>query len=64
LTCSGWVPGVSGYSVAVTHSGVTIAPYLGKVIADEVVRGRVHDSLEEFRPDRFLAAKNGMGQRS
>lgn len=64
LTCSGWIPGVGGYYVAVTHSGVTIAPYLGKAIADEVVRGRVHDSLAEFRPDRFLAAKNGVGQRS
>lgn len=64
LTCSGWVPGISGYYVAVTHSGVTIAPYLGKAVADEVVRGRVHESLLEFRPDRFLAAKNGMGHRS
>ncbi len=64
LTCSGWLPGVSGYYVAVTHSGVTIAPYLGKAIADEVVRDRVHDDLAEFRPDRFMAAKNGLGQRS
>jgi glycine/D-amino acid oxidase-like deaminating enzyme len=64
LTCSGWMPDVSGYYVAVTHSGVTIAPYLGKAIADEVVRGRVHGSLADFRPARFLAAKNGMAQRS
>jgi glycine/D-amino acid oxidase-like deaminating enzyme len=64
LTCSGWIPGVSGYYVAVTHSGVTIAPYLAKAIADEVVRGRPHGSLAEFRPDRFLAAKNGAGERS
>lgn len=64
LTCSGWVPGISGYYVAVTHSGVTIAPYLGKAVADEVVRGLIHESLLAFRPDRFLAAKNGMGQRS
>lgn len=64
LTCSGWVPGVGGYYVAVTHSGVTIAPYLGKAIADEIVRGRVHESLADFRPDRFLVAANGMGQRS
>ena len=64
LTCSGWVPGISGYYVAVTHSGVTIAPYLGKAVADEVVRGQTHESLQDFRPDRFLAAKNGMGERS
>lgn len=64
LTCSGWIPGISGYYVAVTHSGVTIAPYLGKAIADEVVFGRAHDSLCDFRPDRFLTAQNGMGERS
>lgn len=64
LTCSGWVPGAAGYYAAITHSGVTIAPYLGKAIADEVVRGRVHESLADFRPDRFITAKNGMGQRS
>lgn len=64
LTCSGWMPGVSGYYVAVTHSGVTIAPYLGKAVADEVVRGQSHESLAEFRPDRFLSATNGMGARS
>lgn len=64
LTCAGWVPGVDGYYVAVTHSGVTIAPYLGRAIADEVVRGQAHDRLAEFRPDRFLAATNGMGARS
>ncbi|MFW2229585.1 NAD(P)/FAD-dependent oxidoreductase [Rhizobium sp. CRRU65] len=64
LTCSGWVPGVDGYYVAVTHSGVSIAPHLGKAVAQEVVRGRLHESLTDFRPDRFLAAKNGMGQRA
>ncbi|SCB38030.1 NAD(P)/FAD-dependent oxidoreductase [Rhizobium lusitanum] len=64
LTCSGWVPGFEGYYVAITHSGVSIAPHLGKAVAQEVVGGRLHDSLTDFRPDRFLAAKNGMGQRS
>lgn len=64
LTCSGWVPGISGYYVAITHSGATIAPYLGKAVADEVVRDRVHENLQDFRPDRFLAASNGLGTRS
>lgn len=64
LTCSGWIPGVEGYYVAVTHSGVSIAPHLGKAVAQEVVHGQVHESLRDFRPDRFLAAKNGMGERS
>ncbi len=64
LTCSGWVPGIEGYYVAITHSGVSIAPHLGKAVAQEVVRGHAHESLHDFRPDRFLAANNGMGQRS
>ncbi len=64
LTCSGWIPGVEGYYVAVTHSGVSIAPHLGKAVAQEVVGGQAHESLTDFRPDRFLAAKNGMGPRS
>lgn len=64
LTCSGWIPGVEGYYVAVTHSGVSIAPHLGKAVAQEVVRGHAHESLHDFRPDRFLAARNGMGARS
>jgi len=64
LTCSGWIPGIEGYYVAVTHSGVSIAPHLGKAVAQEVVRGHAHESLHDFRPDRFLAATNGMGARS
>jgi len=63
LTCSGWIPGVEGYYVAVTHSGVSIAPHLGKAVAQEVVRGHAHESLHDFRPDRFMAAKNGMSGR-
>jgi glycine/D-amino acid oxidase-like deaminating enzyme len=57
LTCSGWVPGLDGYYVAVTHSGATMAPYLGKAVADEVVRGREHQSLRDFRPGRFFAGQ-------
>ncbi len=64
LTCSGWAPGVKGYYLAVSHSGVSLGPYLGRAIADEVVRGRVHDSLANFRPDRFLAATNGLLERA
>lgn len=54
LTCAGQFPQVQGYYIAVTHSGVTIAPYLGKAMADEVVRGREHDDLADFRPARFF----------
>jgi glycine/D-amino acid oxidase-like deaminating enzyme len=56
LTCAGAMPDVAGYYMAMTHSGVTIAPHLGKVVADEVVRGRIHDEMESFRPTRFFPA--------
>ncbi len=56
LSAIGPVPGITGYYAAVTHSGVTLAPWLGKVVAQEVVTGERVDMLEEFRPARFFAS--------
>src|SRR5580698_10048395 len=39
LSAVGPVPRVSGYYLAITHSGVTMSPFLGACVADEVVRG-------------------------
>ena len=50
----GPMPRVSGYYLAITHSGVTMAPFLGKAVADEIVHGRVVDALAGFRPARFF----------
>lgn len=50
-------PGLSGYHVAVTHSGVTLASLLGRAVADEALHGRRHPELDEFRPERFLQAR-------
>ncbi|TPK94493.1 MULTISPECIES: FAD-dependent oxidoreductase [unclassified Mesorhizobium] len=55
-TCAGAMPDVAGHYMAVTHSGVTIGPQLGRVVADEVVRGKIHDEMETFRPQRFFQA--------
>ncbi|MCA0025528.1 MULTISPECIES: FAD-binding oxidoreductase [unclassified Mesorhizobium] len=55
-TCAGAMPDIVGHYMAVTHSGVTIGPQLGKVVADEVVRGKIHDEMETFRPQRFFQA--------
>ncbi len=52
----GPMPGVSGYYAVVTHSGVTLAPFLGRAVAEEIARGRVVPHLEPFRPSRFDAA--------
>ncbi len=50
----GPVPRISGYYLAVTHSGVTMSPFLGAAVADEVVRGQVRAELKDFRPARFF----------
>ena len=54
LSAVGPVPRVSGYYLAVTHSGVTLSPFLGVAVADEVVRGTVRPELASFRPARFF----------
>ncbi len=53
LPCVGAVAGVTGYYEAVTHSGVTLGPLIGRLLAREVVEGEVHPLLAPFRPDRF-----------
>jgi glycine/D-amino acid oxidase-like deaminating enzyme len=50
----GLMPRISGYYVAVTHSAVTMAAFLGAAVADEVVHGRPCAALEPFRPARFF----------
>jgi hypothetical protein len=37
----------------VTHSGVTVAPVLGRLVAREVAEGRSDGLLVPFRPGRF-----------
>lgn len=48
----GSVPGLGGYYEAVTHSGVTLGPLLGRLVAAEVLHGTVDPMLATFRPDR------------
>jgi glycine/D-amino acid oxidase-like deaminating enzyme len=52
-TIAGPLPGVPDCYVIATHSGITLAPLLGELIADEIVAGEVSTMLEPFRPDRF-----------
>jgi glycine/D-amino acid oxidase-like deaminating enzyme len=49
----GPIPRVDGYYVAITHSAVTMSPFLGAMVADEVVLGRKCPLLADFRPARF-----------
>jgi glycine/D-amino acid oxidase-like deaminating enzyme len=50
----GPVPRVRGYYLAITHSGVTMSPFLGRAVADEVALGRTRAELADFRPERFF----------
>lgn len=52
----GPVPGVHGVYVAVTHSGVTLAPKLGDLVAAEIAYGERATELAPYRPARFAAA--------
>jgi glycine/D-amino acid oxidase-like deaminating enzyme len=52
-TIAGPLPGVPGCYVIATHSGITLAPLLGELIAEEIDGGEMPSMLAPFRPDRF-----------
>jgi glycine/D-amino acid oxidase-like deaminating enzyme len=49
----GAVPGALGYYEAVTHSGITLGPVIGRLLASEIVGGTRDELLADFRPERF-----------
>ncbi len=49
----GKLPGCGNLFVAVTHSGITLAPAVGTLLADEIAEGSTSPLLRGFRPDRF-----------
>jgi glycine/D-amino acid oxidase-like deaminating enzyme len=53
LPSVGALPAVPGYYEAVTHSGITLGPVIGRLLASEILSGRPDDKLADFRPDRF-----------
>ncbi len=55
VTICGPIRGVPGLTVVVTHSGVTLSPLLGRLVAAEIMTGREDPMLAPFRPNRFLA---------
>lgn len=56
-TIAGRIPGLANGWVIATHSGVTLGPLLGRLMAEEIVRGAVSPALAPFRPDRFGARR-------
>ena len=54
LPAVGWASDTAAAStLAVTHSGITLAPVLGELIAAEVIAGTDEHLLRPFRPARF-----------
>ncbi|WP_172121987.1 FAD-dependent oxidoreductase [Devosia sp. 919] len=52
-TIVGPAPNLPWLYVVATHSGITLAPYLGEAIAAELF-GEKQDAFEEFRIERFM----------
>lgn len=51
--CVGAVPSVPGYYEAVSHSGITLGPVIGRLLASEILSGKPDPMLADFRPERF-----------
>jgi glycine/D-amino acid oxidase-like deaminating enzyme len=49
----GRLPGIPGLYVAVTHSGVTLAAHLSRLIAAELTTGTPPGPLAPYTPARF-----------
>lgn len=62
LSAVGPMPGVAGYYVVVTHSGVTLSPLLARLVASEVVDGNQQSQLEPFRPSRLVQSGTDAGR--
>jgi len=59
LPVVGAVPGTPSVYVVVTHSGVTLAPILGRYVTQEVLRNSPAEFLAPYRPERFLSLRAG-----
>jgi len=53
LPIVGPLPWLDPLYLAVSHSGVTVAPVLGRLVAKEVAEGTADGLLAPFRPGRF-----------
>ena len=50
----GAVPEIPGYYEAVTHSGITLGPLIGRLLAEWILTHRIDPLLEPYSPDRFV----------
>lgn len=49
----GPMPGARGLHIVVTHSGITLAPVLGELVAESIDTGTVPLPLAPFALERF-----------
>ncbi len=56
LTVAGRLPDHPWLAVVATHSGVTLAPLLGELLAEELTDDVRSPLLADFRPDRFVGS--------
>lgn len=56
LPAIGPAPGIDGLYLAVMHSGITLAPAVGRFAAMELLDGAEIELLAPFRPARFVRA--------
>jgi glycine/D-amino acid oxidase-like deaminating enzyme len=54
LPMVGTLPGVDGFYLVVSHSGVTLGPLWGRVASAELLDGKPDPRLLPYRPTRFL----------
>jgi glycine/D-amino acid oxidase-like deaminating enzyme len=50
----GAIPGLDGFYVVASHSGVTLGPLWGRIAAAELLDGTLDSRLSHYRPTRFL----------
>ncbi|HUI61841.1 MAG TPA: FAD-binding oxidoreductase [Steroidobacteraceae bacterium] len=56
----GALPGLTDIHVAVTHSGVTLAPIIGRLTTEEVLHGTRAPLFAPYRPERFGATHSSV----
>ena len=56
-SCVGALSEIPSYCEAVTHSGVTLGPLVGRLLAREILTGEVDALIAPFRPDRFAGTR-------
>jgi glycine/D-amino acid oxidase-like deaminating enzyme len=56
-SCVGALSGIPGYYEAVTHSGVTLGPLIGRLLAREILTGEIDPLIAPFRADRFPSTR-------